>query len=517
MAAIRQIWEFMFSPSLYSIYRDGSIQTMYEMNGFEKFGGQIIHSFIILWNIGLYTSPLIATICYKKGYIVFESLALVTKILIGIGVILSSSYCIKGLGRLNNPTYVKFYQVLTQAKKSLNKDTKKALMKYDFEFSEWPVEFRWSRFYAESPTSRSSAYDTITSIPCQVLSFLAAKTFGIKMVYPGSIRTLQYFMFSVILRGRGKLIVDYNAERFKLRTRDDNDIDTIVIDRRGKTPNGNTLVICCEGNAGFYELGIAMTPIEGNYSVLGWNHPGFGGSTGIPFPSQEQNAIDCVMQFSINHLKFSPDNIVLFGWSIGGYSASWAAMNYPDVKGVILDATFDDILPLAIPRMPQSWEPLVKRTIRGYINLNPCEQLTKYNGPVTFIRRTEDEIICTEQGNLSTNRGNHLVSKFLKYRYPKIFDDKRQKILNEWLASENIQQVDKENCSILLYSYITENSSSYPIQLGEEFSDEQKNHMTLYLVDMYLKSYRSTHCTPLPVSLFRIPQTPSSDTGFVKL
>ena len=78
-----------------------------------------------------------------------------------------------------------------------------------------------------------------------------------------------------------------------------------------------------------------MTPIEGNYSVLGWNHPGFGGSTGIPFPSQEQNAIDCVMQFSINHLKFSPDNIVLFGWSIGGYSASWAAMNYPDVKGVV--------------------------------------------------------------------------------------------------------------------------------------------------------------------------------------
>ena len=36
------------------------------------------------------------------------------------------------------------------------------------------------------------------------------------------------------------------------------------------------------------------------YSVLGWNHPGFGGSTGAPFPDQEANAVDTVMQFAIN-------------------------------------------------------------------------------------------------------------------------------------------------------------------------------------------------------------------------
>lgn len=38
-------------------------------------------------------------------------------------------------------------------------------------------------------------------------------------------------------------------------------------------------VICCEGNAGFYEYGITGTPIEAGYSVLGWNHPGFAHST----------------------------------------------------------------------------------------------------------------------------------------------------------------------------------------------------------------------------------------------
>jgi len=124
--------------------------------------------------------------------------------------------------------------------------------------------------------------------------------------------------------------------------------------------HGDTLVICCEGNTGFYEVGIMYTPISAGYSVLGWNHPGFGGSTvsvcgqnlfhldfivclytciivfqGSPYPDQELNAMDVVMQFAIHSLNFMPENILLFGWSIGGYPSSWAAMNYPDVGGVV--------------------------------------------------------------------------------------------------------------------------------------------------------------------------------------
>ena len=53
----------------------------------------------------------------------------------------------------------------------------------------------------------------------------------------------------------------------------------MFVDKRNSSPNGNTLVITCEGNAGFYEIGTMITPIEAGFSVLGWNHPGFGGST----------------------------------------------------------------------------------------------------------------------------------------------------------------------------------------------------------------------------------------------
>ena len=94
------------------------------------------------------------------------------------------------------------------------------------------------------------------------------------------------------------------------------------------------------------------TPLEAGYSVMGWNHPGFGGSTGTPFPQNDINAIDVVIQFAVERLGFPIESIILFGWSIGGFPSTWAAMQYPDVKGVILDASFDDVLPLAEAKMP---------------------------------------------------------------------------------------------------------------------------------------------------------------------
>lgn len=57
-------------------------------------------------------------------------------------------------------------------------------------------------------------------------------------------------------------------------TEDNNYVDTLTWDRRGKSNFGNILVICFEGNAGFYEVGITSTPNALRYSVLGWNTPG---------------------------------------------------------------------------------------------------------------------------------------------------------------------------------------------------------------------------------------------------
>ena len=62
----------------------------------------------------------------------------------------------------------------------------------------------------------------------------------------------------------------------------------------------------------------------------------------------------------------------------------------------ILDATFDELLPLAIPRMPEVMEPLVRTGVSHYIDLNVAEQLVKYDGPIRLIRRSQDEMITTD-------------------------------------------------------------------------------------------------------------------------
>lgn len=57
---------------------------------------------------------------------------------------------------------------------------------------------------------------------------------------------------------------------------------------------------------------------------------------GAPYPEEEENAIDCVMRFAIERLRFAEEQIILYGWSIGGYTATWAAMNYPSIQSLVM-------------------------------------------------------------------------------------------------------------------------------------------------------------------------------------
>ncbi|GLH15087.1 Protein BAT5, putative [Gryllus bimaculatus] len=437
MSTIKLIYQCMFGPRLYKVYGDGRAEGLYEPGHLERWGDQIINIVCFFWNVGLYASPIIATVMYRKGYMLWDGALTIGKCVTGVGIVLAFSYFVRGLGRASAPQYIQFLRTLDEAKKNLNKSSKRALSQYDFDFDGWPVEFKWNdvggeekkqRQFIERPSFRRTTLDLLFAAPCSLITYIVANTFGLKLMYPGS------------MTGRSKLITENEGDRYKLFTRDGNEIDTMFIDRRKKHPHGDVLVICSEGNAGFYEIGIMATPIETGYSVLGWNHPGFAGSTGRPFPPQELNAVDCVMQFAIHNLGFLPENIVLFGWSIGGFPTSWAAMNYPDVKGVILDATFDDVMPLAITRMPNVLEPIIRRTIREYMNLNNAEQLLKYPGPIRIIRRTEDDVICTEDNKIASNRGNNLLVKILKYRYPIIMDDSSLMYVYEWLSSDVLQQ-----------------------------------------------------------------------------
>lgn len=90
------------------------------------------------------------------------------------------------------------------------------------------------------------------------------------------------------------------------------------------------------------------------------------------------------MQFAIYKLGFSESQIVLYAWSIGGFPATWAAANYPNVKALILDACFDDLVPLAISRMPKFMGSLVHYTVRKYLNLPVARQVSSFKKKCFF-------------------------------------------------------------------------------------------------------------------------------------
>lgn len=380
----------------------------------------------------------------------------VMRITTALFTVLGGGFILRGFGRLGNADYISFFTKYSETKRltavQIKSRKEELVSRFDFDFGQWPVEYSWHESPNADPhklplplerKSKRSSMDSLTMLPCNIISFIAVHTFGRRMMYPGSLLFLQKAMEPMLIEGRTRLIERFGAERFKIETHEKNHIDLIFVDRRGSSNDkGRKLVICCEGNAGFYEVGIMCTPMDAGYSVLGWNHPGFAGSTGLPFPPAEVSAMDTIMKFANEKLEFKYEEIILFAWSIGGYPCSWAAMAYPEVSGVILDATFDDIVPLAISKMPSSWKPLVINIVRNYFNLNISDQLSYYSGPIIFIRRLQDEIIHTvETDPVRTNRANDLLIKLLKTRFPHLVSDENPMwALYDWLSGDSEHQ-----------------------------------------------------------------------------
>lgn len=358
-------------------------------------------------SVSIYTSPLILTWLYRRDFFNIDGFVYLSKVISGITLVYLCAFYIRGIGRVFNPVYRQFIDILAKtSRQPLTPENKALISNYDFHFSAWPVEFSLINkassanfIKCEEQKDDQSLWSRLKSWPLKASSWLMLHSFGIKLIYPGSIQLLQASIATPLQEGRAGQILEKGGQRFKIVASDGNIIDSMFFDRRRglkSSENGSTLVISCDGNAGFYEIGVLGTPLEMGFSVLGWNHPGFGGSSGAPYSQNEANAADAIMQFALNHLGFKPENIILHGWSIGGFTSSSLAMNYPEVKGIVIDASFDQLLPLAIPRMPQCLEPLVTSAVQNYICLNIADQLKLFNGPIRIIRRSMDEMITTD-------------------------------------------------------------------------------------------------------------------------
>jgi len=367
----------------------------------------------------------------------------------------------------------------------------------------WPVDYRAPR--PEKPL------EVISGDGCGALAPVChaiGHSFARWMIYPGATPLLNMLLRPTLSHERSKLL-EQGCSRAKIESSNGDHIDTLFHDRRGNTGNGQILFITSEGNAGFMEVGSFTSVMASQYSTLGWNHPGFGDSTGTPYPVNDGAAMVAVVEYAINQLGFDEKNIVLYGWSIGGYSVVFGARHFPSLRGVYLDATFDDVMPLAEHVMSPVILPITTKTIRNIWNLNVAEYLAEFNGPVMILRRNRDEIMQKNQLNTNENRANFLLMSLITQRYPQLLtkvtrealwkgmkmDSKRK--WNDWIETNGDHGLAKS---------ILESHLDRPLnQLGAGLDDDLKLSVLLYLVDKHFLTFDATHGTPLPTELVRTP------------
>ena len=276
------------------------------------------------------------------------------KCLIIIGGIYFLLCLIRSTSRLSNPTYKRYVTTFSEVKSD---DLLAEKRKWDVsDFSFWSVDYQ-SR--PEKPL------DVISGEGCGLLAPICqtiGHSFARWMIYPGATPLLNMLLRPTLSHERSQLLAE-GCLRAKVRSSEGDDIDTLFVDKRSN-PMGKTLFITSEGNAGFMEVGSFTSVAKSRYSTLGWNHPGFGDSTGCPYPKRDGSAIVAVIEYAINELGFKENEIILYGWSIGGYSVVYGASVFTNLRGVYLDATFDDVMPLAEHVMPPAILPITTKTIR---------------------------------------------------------------------------------------------------------------------------------------------------------
>lgn len=122
---------------------------------------------------------------------------------------------------------------------------------------------------------------------------------------------------------------------------------------------------------------------------------------------------------------------------------------------------------------------------------------------------------------IATNRGNFLLLKLLTDRFPNIFLAKQREYLMQKISRplEGNAVRDKEEDKAVLQKiavFIAENNeSSYPLSIGDKYSEAERTEMADYLVRKHFEDYTSSHCTPLPADLFQLPWELPNESDFV--
>lgn len=153
----------------------------------------------LVFNISYYTSPVLVTFLYRRGYFDLKVIASFDKVAVGLGMLIAIAFCMRGLGRERSKVYKSFFKSFQVAKASpKNEELRNVLMEYDFDFKDWPIDWSMKQVQGKSKVEPSTVLNILKEkplgllqIPYDLLAYLAIHSFGIRMIYPGSLGIFQ--------------------------------------------------------------------------------------------------------------------------------------------------------------------------------------------------------------------------------------------------------------------------------------------------------------------------------------
>lgn len=193
------------------------------------------------------------------------------------------------------------------------------------------------------------------------------------------VTTIVYFVSTYSIFLPPSSTYDDNASIKRISSEDGSIIATLYL----PNPTSNILIIYSHGNA--EDLGMIREHMQEFYklgfSVLAYDYSGYGLSEGAPSEAAAYDNIYSVYQYAINDLQVEPEDIVVYGRSLGA-APSVDLASKQKVGAVILEAAFVSAFRVVtyLPVFPLD-------------KFNNLSKINKIKAPILVIHGTADKII----------------------------------------------------------------------------------------------------------------------------
>lgn len=156
----------------------------------------------------------------------------------------------------------------------------------------------------------------------------------------------------------------------------------------------NKVIVLSHGNAGniSYRIDIARTLLDSGAAVLMYDYRGYGKSEGHPDEQGLYKDITAVIRELMNGKGYEEKNIYMYGRSLGGAVAAYAATQY-NLGGLVLDSAFINLRSMVRDVYPFVPSFLVKYEFPTEKYLLQLDEV-----PVMIMHSPRDEIIPYKHG-----------------------------------------------------------------------------------------------------------------------